>query len=103
MGREKKTLPQAVAGGPKERHRRNPKSNYDPKAPMPVGFEAKPMLPKTKSKHHSYLEFVENTNKKKKLEFQVAADCTARLEVNSPSLGHHQGRATAGVRVRPYR
>lgn len=75
MGREKKkkSLPQAMAGGPKERHRRIPKSQYDPKAPMPIGFVAKPTLPKSTSRHHTYFEFVENTNKKKKLEFEVAA------------------------------
>jgi hypothetical protein len=69
MGREKRNLPTVAAGGPKERHRRAQRSQYDPKAPVPEGFVAKPAVPK--SKHHSYLEFVENTEKKKKLEFKV--------------------------------
>ncbi|KFH44688.1 hypothetical protein ACRE_045580 [Hapsidospora chrysogenum ATCC 11550] len=76
MGREKKKKPQAIVGGPKERHRRIPKSQFDPKAPMPTGFVAKPALPQSKSKHHTYFEFVENKNKKKKLEFQVTTKST---------------------------
>jgi hypothetical protein len=73
MGREKRNLPAAVAGGPKERHRRAQRSQYDHTAPVPAGFVAKPALPKT-TKHHSYFEFVENKDKKKKLEFQVKCD-----------------------------
>ena len=69
MGRDKRSLPSAVAGGAKERHRRNQRSQFDPHAPVPEGFVAKPAQPK--SKHHTYFEFVENKNKKKKLEFQV--------------------------------
>lgn len=61
----------AASSGPKERHRRTQRSQWDPKAPMPQGFVAKPTVPKTKSKHHSYFELVENEDKKKKLEFQV--------------------------------
>jgi hypothetical protein len=44
---------------------------------LPTGLVAKPIVAQTKSKHRSYFEFVENTNKKKKLEFTV---------VKSPSL-----------------
>ncbi|KAF5027774.1 hypothetical protein F66182_104 [Fusarium sp. NRRL 66182] len=75
MGREKRNLPAAVAGGPKERHRRAQRSQYDPTAPVPAGFVAKPALPKT-TKHHSYFEFVENKDKKKKLEFQITTKKT---------------------------
>jgi hypothetical protein len=71
MGREKRNMQSNASSGPKERHRRNQRSQWDPKAPMPQGFVAKPTIPKTKSKHHSYFEFVENEDKKKKLEFQV--------------------------------
>ncbi|RSM05750.1 hypothetical protein CEP52_006060 [Fusarium oligoseptatum] len=75
MGREKRGLPAAVAGGPKERHRRAQRSQYDPAAPVPQGFVAKPAIPKTK--HHSYFEFVENKDKKKKkLEFQITTKNT---------------------------
>ncbi|KAF7547931.1 hypothetical protein G7Z17_g7388 [Cylindrodendrum hubeiense] len=69
MGRERRNLPAAVAGGPKERHKRAQRSQYDRKAPVPEGFVAKPAAPKTK--HHSYFEFVENKDKKKKLEYQI--------------------------------
>lgn len=74
MAKEKRKLPKGAAGGPKERHKRTQKSQFDPKAPMPVGFVAKPSIPKSKSKHHIYFEFVENDNKKKKLDFQVVAE-----------------------------
>lgn len=69
MGRERRNVPAAVAGGPKERHKRAQRSQYDRKAPVPEGFVAKPDAPKTK--HHSYFEFVENKDKKKKLEYQI--------------------------------
>uniref|UniRef100_A0A4E9DQQ6 DUF2293 domain-containing protein n=1 Tax=Gibberella zeae TaxID=5518 RepID=A0A4E9DQQ6_GIBZA len=76
MGREKRNLPAAVAGGPKERHRRAQRSQFDHAAPVPPGFVAKPALPKT-TKHHSYFEFVENKDKKKKkLEFQITTKKT---------------------------
>ncbi|KPM43342.1 hypothetical protein AK830_g3218 [Neonectria ditissima] len=71
MGRERRNLPAAVAGGPKERHKRAQRSQYDPKAPVPEGFVAKPAIPKTK--YHSYFEFVENKDKKKKLEFKITS------------------------------
>ncbi|KAM5343073.1 hypothetical protein ACJ41O_014039 [Fusarium nematophilum] len=74
MGREKRSLPAAVVGGPKERHRRAQRSQYDPTAPVPQGFVAKPAQPKTK--HHTYFEFVENKDKKKKLEFQITTKKT---------------------------
>ncbi|KAF7544550.1 hypothetical protein G7046_g9766 [Stylonectria norvegica] len=69
MAREKRKVPAAVAGGPKERHTRSRRTQFDPKAPVPSGFVAKPAIPKLK--HHSYFEFVDNKNKKKKLEFEV--------------------------------
>jgi hypothetical protein len=80
MGREKKArlakAAKAAPGGSKERHRRIPKSQFDPKAPVPAGLIAKPSLPQSKSKHHIYFEFVENDNKKKKLDFQVTTKST---------------------------
>jgi hypothetical protein len=108
MGREKKKKPQAIVGGPKERHRRIPKSQFDPKAPMPTGFVAKPAHPQSKSKHHTYFEFVENKNKKKKLEFQVAAGpllrCASRIvlweRLAHFSAGDDQVDTAARLRVR---
>lgn len=83
MAREKRTLPAAVVGGAKERHRRALRSQYDPKAPVPQGLVAKPAIPKIK--HHSYFEFVENKEKKKKLEFQVQSDGSkSRLRFTHP-------------------
>lgn len=67
-----KRKPLGGGGGAKDRHRRQPKSQYDPKAPMPVGFEARPVVPAYTSKHQTILELVENKDKKKKLEFQVS-------------------------------
>ncbi|KAF4450723.1 hypothetical protein F53441_6166 [Fusarium austroafricanum] len=75
MGREKRNLPAAVAGGPKERHKRAQRSQFDHTAPVPPGFVAKPALPKA-TKHHSYFEFVENKDKKKKLEFEITTKKT---------------------------
>ncbi|CAM1510454.1 Fc.00g007890.m01.CDS01 [Cosmosporella sp. VM-42] len=71
MGRENRKLPASMVGGPKERHKRALRSQYDPTAPVPEGLVAKPAIPK--SKHHSYFEFVENKDKKKKLEYQVTS------------------------------
>lgn len=39
---------------------------------LPTGLVAKPIVAQPKSKHRSYFEFVENREKKKKLEFKVA-------------------------------
>ncbi|KAB5582651.1 hypothetical protein GE09DRAFT_277321 [Coniochaeta sp. 2T2.1] len=38
---------------------------------LPPGLVARPIVAQPKTKHRSYFEFVENTDKKKKLEFQV--------------------------------
>lgn len=70
MGKGKRKAPSAAgAGGPKERRRRAQRSRLDPLAPVPEGLVAKPAVPR--SKHQTYFEFVENKEKKKKLEFQV--------------------------------
>lgn len=102
MGREKRNLPAAVAGGPKERHRRAMKSQYDPNAPVPPGFVAKPALPK--SKHHSYFEFVENKEKKKKLEFQVHSNgCSPGFQIHSPISDYYPENPAPRLRVRSHR
>ncbi|QPG97519.1 hypothetical protein C2857_006445 [Epichloe festucae Fl1] len=70
MGREKRrSILPAGASGSKERHKRAQRAQFDPLAPAPEGLVAKPSVPK--SKHHTYFEFVENKEKKKKLEVQV--------------------------------
>ncbi|OAA76078.1 hypothetical protein LEL_05762 [Akanthomyces lecanii RCEF 1005] len=72
MVREQRGLPAAVVGGPKERHMRQNRPQFDPSAFLPEDFLAKPSVPK--SKHHTYFEFATNENKKKKLEYQVTND-----------------------------
>lgn len=70
MGKKRRSSPVGTAGNEKERQRKTQKVMLPSHAPVPPGFIAKPAIPK--SKHHTYLEFVENTEKrKKKLEFQV--------------------------------
>lgn len=69
MVREQRGLPAAVVGGPKERHMRQNRPQFDSSAFLPEDLLAKPSAPK--SKHHTYFEFVTNENKKKKLEYQV--------------------------------
>jgi hypothetical protein len=75
MGREKKNAPRATSGGhAKERHKRDRdrKGNLiDWTAPLPPGLVARPDRPKISSKHKSWFEFIENKDKKKKLEFEV--------------------------------
>ena len=62
--------PVAVAGGAKERHRRAGRPDVGSSATPVVALEARKALPKTK--FHSYFEFVENKDKrKKKLDFTV--------------------------------
>lgn len=48
---------------------------------MPKGLVAKPVFQQPKSKHHSYFEFVENKEKKKKLEFEVEEDLIERIHL----------------------
>ncbi|KAH8907164.1 hypothetical protein BR93DRAFT_928034 [Coniochaeta sp. PMI_546] len=62
----------AAGNHAKARHMRDRRGNlhvWDGR--LPTGLVAKPIVAQTKSKHRSYFEFVENTNKKKKLEFTV--------------------------------
>lgn len=58
----------------KREHRRQEKRKITADmwaAPAPPGLVAKLDVPKIKSKYHTYFEFAENTEKKKKLEYQV--------------------------------
>ncbi|KAK0626066.1 hypothetical protein B0T14DRAFT_509080 [Immersiella caudata] len=78
MGREKKAKagPGATAGSSaKDRHKRDRKGNViDWTAPLPPGLNARLDKPKPSSKHKSWFEFVENKEKKKKLEFEFTED-----------------------------
>ena len=75
MGREKKAGPGPSAGEQaKERHKKDRKgASHDWSRPLPRGLVARPHVTQPKSRHHTYLEFVENKDKKKKLEFEVTA------------------------------
>jgi hypothetical protein len=71
MGKHKKGAAQPQPGNhAKDRHRKDRRGHsIDWSQPLPAGLVARREEPK--SKHHSYFEFVENTDKKKKLEFEV--------------------------------
>ncbi|KAL0470621.1 hypothetical protein QR685DRAFT_259042 [Neurospora intermedia] len=73
MGREKRTTGHGAARGEhaKARHQRDRKGNImDWTAPLPPGLVAKPDRPQCSSKHKSWFEFIENKDKKKKLEIE---------------------------------
>ncbi|KAL2021142.1 hypothetical protein VTK56DRAFT_7448 [Thermocarpiscus australiensis] len=72
MGREKKNAPGAGPGRhAKERHKKDRKGNpMDWAAPLPPGLVARRDRPRISSKHKSWFEFIENKDKKKKLEFE---------------------------------
>lgn len=62
-----------------------PKPVFDRSIQAPAGLVAKNPPPLPKLKHQSYFEFVENTNKKKQLEYQV--DSTDRTGKEKDSSG----------------
>jgi hypothetical protein len=82
MGREKKAVPGPATGNhAKDRHKKDRKGNIlDWATPLPPGLVAMPERPQVNTKHQSYFEFVENTERKKKLEYQVQTDEPRRLE-----------------------
>jgi len=80
--RRKKAGPGPVAANyAKERHNRSRRA-IDWTAPPAPGLVARPDKPQVNSKYKSYLEFIENPEKKKKLEVSV-------------SRGHHRARPAA--------
>ncbi len=71
MGRDKKPGPGGAPGGhAKERHKKNARDVNRANQGLAL-LKVRPDVPNLKSKHQSYYEIVENTDKKKKLEFQV--------------------------------
>ncbi|SPO03877.1 uncharacterized protein DNG_06560 [Cephalotrichum gorgonifer] len=64
----------AVASDGRDRPKRAPKPIFDRTKQPPAGLVAKSPPPQPKLKHQSYFEFVENTNKKKPLEYQITLD-----------------------------
>jgi hypothetical protein len=76
MGRERRIAPGRATGETaKERHKRDRRGNVmDWDAPLPPGLVARPEKPRISSGHKSWFEFIENKDKKKKLEFEVLSD-----------------------------
>ncbi len=105
MGREKKGGPSAATGThAKDRHKRDRKGNIiDWAAPLPPGLVAKPERPQTSSKHKSWFEFIENKEKKKKLEFEVIENfvLTGCWEADVHRTGTNQPQFTEDRRPPP--
>ncbi|KAK3314969.1 hypothetical protein B0H66DRAFT_535865 [Apodospora peruviana] len=76
MGREKNTGPGTASGNhAKERHKKDRHGNlHNWAAPLPPGLKARPDRPQLSSKHKTWFEFIENKDKKKKLEFEFTED-----------------------------
>ena len=63
-----------MAKSAKKEHRKRERKTYTADMwaiPAPPHLVARLEIPKHKSKYHSYFEFAENTEKKKRLEFKV--------------------------------
>jgi hypothetical protein len=107
MGREKKGGSRPVPGtNAKDRHRRDRRGNpIDWAQPVPAGLVARREPPKLKSSHHTYFELVENTDKKKKLEFEVHSVLEALPTISAVeereahayilTVDHHHSQTTA--------
>lgn len=81
-----KTRKRAAGGGDgRDRPRKAPKPVFDRTIQPPAGLVAKNPPPQPKLKHQAYFEFVENTNKKKQLDYQVDPNSPAERET---SPGH---------------
>ncbi|KAK3372830.1 hypothetical protein B0T24DRAFT_526941 [Lasiosphaeria ovina] len=76
MGRDNSAGPGPARGNhAKDRHKKDRRGNLiDWNAPMPEGLVARRDNPKLTSKHRSYFEFIENTNKKKPIDLKVTND-----------------------------
>ena len=61
----------ASSGDGRDRLKKAQKPVFDRTILPPAGLVAKDPPPQPKLKHQAYFEFVENTNKKKQLEYQV--------------------------------
>ncbi len=97
MGRERRSgpghsaPPTAVGNHAKERHRKTGRDlEWNPQ--IQSVLRARPEMPK--SKHQTYLEFVENKDKKKKLEFKVGK----RTHLSrAPRYGYHSFTSSLGL------
>ncbi|XP_044723915.1 uncharacterized protein HRG_01811 [Hirsutella rhossiliensis] len=86
MGTTKRKLPAAAKGVAREKRKR---ARWPLKGHLdPGSLVAKPLIPRPQSKHHSYFEFVENKDKKKKLHFQNTHDRRPPLECEFLPIGN---------------
>jgi len=77
MEKGKKKKP-AAAGDARDKLKKAHKPSYDrTKPPLPV-LVAKDPPPQPKLKHQTYFELVENTDRKKQLEFKVSNNCRTK-------------------------
>lgn len=109
MGKGKKPAPGPASGShAKERHKRDRRGGryLDPSAPVPPDLVVRRERPQISSKHKSWFEFIENKDKKKKLEIEVLSRVSlSRWTLSRTDLNpvHHQRGAAAGLRVRAHR
>lgn len=66
-----KLLKKTTASDGRDRPKKPAKPVFDRTIVPPAGLVAKDPPPQPKLKHQAYFEFVENTNKKKQLEYKV--------------------------------
>ncbi|KAL1838334.1 hypothetical protein VTJ49DRAFT_2795 [Mycothermus thermophilus] len=77
MGKGKKPAPGPASGShAKERHKRDRRGGryLDPSAPVPPDLVVRRERPQISSKHKSWFEFIENKDKKKKLEIEFTTN-----------------------------
>jgi hypothetical protein len=75
----------------KKEHRKRDRKLYTADqwaVPAPSHLVARLEVPRHKSKYHSYLEFAENTEKKKRLEFKVTDDSNPPPGFKFVPVGH---------------
>lgn len=106
-----KTRKRAAGGGDgRDRPRKAPKPVFDRTIQPPAGLVAKNPPPQPKLKHQAYFEFVENTNKKKQLDYQVDPNslaerlCRAIDPISNPDFAdNRRQRASSGLCIRTHR
>jgi hypothetical protein len=103
MARERRRVPlPAVGSQAKVRHGRVVRALPRPDPTKWRQLNAYKEAPKLK--HKSYFELAENTEKKKKLDFQVVLKShIAAVGQYLFVAGHHQHRVPTWIRVHPYR
>ncbi|KIN05556.1 hypothetical protein OIDMADRAFT_153816 [Oidiodendron maius Zn] len=80
-----------IARSAKKEHKKRDRKAYTADmwaVPAPSHLVARLEIPKHKSKYHSYFEFAENTEKKKRLEFKVTDDSNPPPGFRFVPIGH---------------